>query len=238
MTGSQIFPITLPAFGSFRLPFQGSYFKIRRSTGAVDVKGSAFGKLAALEAGQGQRNTRFEDLTLTDASGAINEIEIIVAAAEFVDDRVTGEVSVIDGAIARTLSGVEYTVTMLSGAVVAGDTFAAQLWNPAGSGKRLILSAIYTSVSGYLIDTTAAIGVVQGAPQQKRLVGGAASLAETRRYNATGVPVGSNLWYQGNAAAFQPQAPWIIAAGRGVAMYSIPTGTAGVMCFDFREEAA
>ena len=60
--------------------------------------------LSPLYAGQGQRK-EFQRLTVTDKSGAANVVLIIVADDDFIDDRITGEVSVIDGSKARTKTG-------------------------------------------------------------------------------------------------------------------------------------
>lgn len=235
MIGAKVYPIELAAFGTFRLPVQGSYFKIRTATGRVEVSGNTFGKLGALDAGQGLRGAWFDDLTLTDVSGGANEIEIIVAAAEFVDDRITGEVSVIDGARGRTLAGDEFTSSTWTGAVAAGETGAVQLWNPLGSGVRLVIAGYLATNYTTLIDTTASLGAVVGVARNKRRGAGGASVCEVRRLVAVGAPAGNELWQAPSGLPVYPTAPWIIEPNRGIALYA-PVAANFVGCFDFREE--
>src|SRR5207253_5023923 len=85
----------------------GSYFKVLSATGTFEVTGDAFGQLGALLPGQGLRleEGQFTRLTFRDTSGAPNLLYVLVAGDGFIDDRITGEVSVIDGEKARTLAG-------------------------------------------------------------------------------------------------------------------------------------
>jgi hypothetical protein len=87
---------------------EGDYFKIKSSSGSLTVTGDTFGSLGGMLQGQGLRDTDFKRLTLTDETGAINNGYLLVSDGNFVDDRITGEVSVIDGGKARTLSNIAF----------------------------------------------------------------------------------------------------------------------------------
>lgn len=193
------------------LPVSGTYFRILSCTGSVYIRlqdGSIAGPFAA---GQGLKNQKFDALILIDASGAANKGVIIIAGADFVDDRITGEVSVIDGEKARTLAG-----SMLSAApfkvASAAQLAMVQIWNPSTT-KNLILSQIsYVStvangVNIYSIAATLATDIT-GVSAGNKLLGGAFGIAQIRADYQAALPVfANNLLHADNLVAFQNQ-PW------------------------------
>lgn len=88
----KVYPVTLPANGAFRLPAAGAYFRVMSATGAVDVTVEGVGTLPALQAGQAFKGINFNGLVLQDASGAPNTVQLLVASAEFQDNRLNGTV--------------------------------------------------------------------------------------------------------------------------------------------------
>ena len=138
MSQFNFYDFNLTAGGSQYLPVVGSYFRIISATGDVSVQQDNGATGGPFQPGRGLKNQNFQALTIFDKSGAANKGVIMVAGADFVDDRITGEVSVIDGGKSRTLSGVAYTFGFSAGAHVGGPPFAI-LYNPAGSGKNLIV---------------------------------------------------------------------------------------------------
>lgn len=147
MRASKLYPFLIPANGSINLLVSGDYFKIKSATGSISVTGDSFGTLAGILPGQGLRDTDFTRLTLTDETGSPNAGYVLVSDGTFVDDRVTGEVSVIDGEKARTLAGGMYGGTPFSVVPSATNYSIVQLWNPAGSNKNLIVTQSSASVS-------------------------------------------------------------------------------------------
>lgn len=139
---AKIYPFTIGAYEALPLLVQGSYFKIASSTGVLDVTGDTFGTIEGVLAGQGLRGHAFQRLTLRDRSGAANVVRLLVADELFVDDRITGEVSVIDGNKARSIAGAAMAWRISSYATVAGNRALSQIWNPAGSGRRIIVDAM------------------------------------------------------------------------------------------------
>ena len=84
--------------------------------------------------------------------------------------RVAGSVEVIDGGKARSLANIAGVGNVTSGASVGNFSYA-QLWNPAGSGWRLIVKSILagSSTAGELAIRThnAALATLQGQPVSK-----------------------------------------------------------------------
>lgn len=105
MIPAKIYPLTVPGGGTFVLPASGAMFKILSATGPVIVTGDTFGNLGQVDAGQGLTlPAQFGRLTLTDMTGADNALQVLVADAGFIDDRIAGIVETIDSAANRSLA--------------------------------------------------------------------------------------------------------------------------------------
>lgn len=140
---AQIYTFTLAANASQVILNENGFYKILSATGTVRVNRESGTSLATMIAGYGE-SEEFKRLTVTDTSGAQNTVTVLVADRSFVDSRVYGEVSVIDGAKARTLNNSAQMSSVGLGAV-AGQYATHQLWNPAGSGKNVIIEAYSVS---------------------------------------------------------------------------------------------
>ncbi|NUO87669.1 MAG: hypothetical protein HOQ37_16370 [Cupriavidus sp.] len=81
---------------------------------------------------------------------------LMIGSGDFFDRRISGTVDVIDGAKARTLGGIAFSGYAAS-AAVAAQYSRLQLWNPAGSGKRLVVESV-TQMTG----STGANGITMG----------------------------------------------------------------------------
>jgi hypothetical protein len=154
MRPTKIYPFTIPANGAFPLLASGDFFKVLSASGTFEVIGDQFGQLGALQPGQGLRDTEFNRLTFRDTSGAANNLRVLVADGAFIDDRITGEVSVLDGGKARTLSNSAFLLVSNLGPSVGMDCIAG-LWNPANSGSNLIIEQVTATVS---VDSTVYFG--------------------------------------------------------------------------------
>lgn len=178
---ARIYDFTLTSGGMQRLPVVGDFFKVISATGTINVNVDT-GATLDLMPGQGLREFNFNALTITDKSGAANSGTILVGFSGMIDDRVTGEVSIIEGGAQRTRSGLAFAVSHFEPGV-AGNYGHVQLWNPAGSGKRAVVSEL-----GWDLTATgtvqvrmhnAALSTFQTVGKSKRS-GGALSVMEVR----------------------------------------------------------
>lgn len=139
---AKIYPFTIGAYEALPIMVQGSYFKILSATGMVDVTGDTFGTVEAMLAGQGLRGQDFRRLVIRDRSGSPNMVRLLVSDDQFIDDRITGEVSVVDGNKARSVAGGAMTWRLSTASVGANGRPLSQIWNPAGTGRRIIIDAL------------------------------------------------------------------------------------------------
>ena len=194
---AKIYDFTIPANGSFTLLVEGSYYRILSSSGALEVKRNGGSGVGPIYAGQGERDEEFKRITLVDKTGAINSGYIIISDGTFVDDRITGEVSVIDGELSRSKSGASFISTGAVSGVAAQYSYH-ELWNPVGSGKRVIVSDyIHSSnVSTVcVIQRSNALLSAAASAINKSSVGGA-SVAKVGTGNTAAIPgVGIELFY-------------------------------------------
>lgn len=145
MKPAQIYTYTIPANGSVRILVEGSFIKILACTGAVAISGD-FGTLGPILAGQGQKDSPSKSYAVNDLSGAVNMVRVLIADSGFIDDRISGEVSVIDGGKFRTIAGTAFQATC--GTVSDATTGpAVYLQNPIGSGKNIIVKSLRVSLS-------------------------------------------------------------------------------------------
>lgn len=173
MTPAKIYPFSIPAGGSFPLLVIGDYCKILTSSGPLEIDGDTFGNIGPILAGQGVQDAPFHRLVLNDRSGALNNGTILIADNAFIDDRISGEVSVIDGGKARTLSeraGFATVARIADVALVSNS----QIWNPSTSGLNVFVQKItYTSTTGAgiigLRSNTVALNTSAGNPASKNL---------------------------------------------------------------------
>lgn len=139
MTPAKIYSFSIPAGGSFPLMVIGDYCKILTSSGPLTLTGDTFGTLGPILAGQGVENSTFKRLVLTDNTGAVNKGTILIADNKFIDDRITGEVSIIDGEKSRVLAAQYFAASPAITAVNYGNI---QLFNPVGSGKNVFINSL------------------------------------------------------------------------------------------------
>lgn len=147
---AKIYDFTLTAGGAFVLPVEGSYYRIISSTGAVEVKRDGGSGVGPIYAGQGERDEEFKRLTLIDKSGAANTGYIVVSDGTFVDDRITGEVSVIDGGLARTITNSAFIGYGIVTPATTTNNGGLQIWNNAAiGGKNIVVEqmSFYSNVA-------------------------------------------------------------------------------------------
>lgn len=241
---AKIYAFQMAAGGTFQVLAEGSYYKLLSVAGDVSVARDG-GTDMALEVGQGEKDAEFKYLTIRDLSGALNSGTIVVADNTFVDDRVQGLVEVVDGDATRTKAGGMYMATPAS-AAVAGQLSHAQLWNPAGSGKNLIVTAMAvqsTSASTFGIGfNNVALTTDQTATRLMNKKQGLTAGVAQARIQASAAILFTNHGYTLYVPANGYQ-PWpikgaiIVTPGSGLITYNAVANQSQVTNFEFYEEA-
>jgi hypothetical protein len=193
MLPAKIYPLTIAPNASFTLQVVGDMFKVLSASGAFEVTGDTFGSMGAIQPGQGLDNTPFQRLTFRDTSGGSNTLSVLVAGTDFIDDRITGEVSVIDGGKARTLAGLSFMASVnINNAATKFSTF--YLYNFHNSRTTFVTSLLIGSAVAQPIYVCYGSGAPTSPP-----VGAGASMVPKDIGNASG---SSSLFYEvQNAAA-------------------------------------
>lgn len=239
----QTYDFTLAAGGAIQIPATGSFFRVQSATGKVNVT-AEFGALKGLGVGQGARSP-FRILQIQDASGSANVGTIIVGDAEFVDDRISGEVSVIDGEKSRALAGGMFSGAASIG-LLPGLNSHIQLWNPAGSGKNLILNQIQI---GSNVGTQYAFGFLSaplttdftstGLGNKRQGASGGAAMLKTQ-FNAT--PLMTTVLHMGYLLAsanylIPIKGAFVILPNSGMTVQNLIANTSLIGTFEWIEES-
>lgn len=172
---------------------------------------------------------------------------LMIGTGDFFDQRISGTVDVIDGGKARTLGSIAFGAFAYQANVAAQYT-RVQLWNPAGSAKRIVLEnliglATTTGAAvGHIRLINTALGTLSGTGNSK-LAGGAASVMELRTDTTATVSPNSAALASlsipvSQMQPYKPVEPLIVPPGWGVVYW----GTAGNIdfgvSFEWYEEAA
>ena len=239
---AKIYDFTLTAGGVQRLPVVGDYFKLLSCTGNLEISCDTGAQLDLL-AGQGLRDYGFHVLTIKDKSGSGNVGRVLVGYSSMVDDRVTGEVSVIDGGKSRTFSGAAFAWAG-GNTATAGNFPVCQLQNPVGSGKNIVVKAISLNLSGagtaYVSEKVNPDQTSFGAPTSSKLVGNGGSIALVRGGSVASLasPKFLDVRVFGAAGSFDRvlQEPIVLRPGFGIDMVSqLPASTLN-WCSEWIEE--
>ena len=187
---SRIYDFSLTAGGSFHLLVQGDYLRIMDSTGQLEVITDNY-RIGPIMAGQGQAKSPYTRVTLVDKSGNPNIGHVLIAGSDFIDNRINGEVSVIDGEKSRTLAGGMFSGTAIS-LNTAGQYNFTQLWNPVASEKNLIVTQLsFSSGAAATVDwylKNSALTNNQSASRiQNKYAGKLLGVAEVRSMEQVGV---------------------------------------------------
>lgn len=166
--------------------------------------------------------------------GGIGTIEgkLVFGNAGFTDNRlqVAGAVEVIDGGKARTIAGTAF-LQYGTCSEVASQWAHVQIWNPAGSGRNVIVKAIdYSSSQNSaigLVNYTAGLPTATGqASLSKRLDG--SSVVSVWKENVAGGYRGQIVWGVQVAAGITYskvfQEPIVIVPGRGLTFANLTAG--------------
>jgi len=223
----ELITVPMAAGGQSRFELAGDYFEIIESQYPITVlledrNGAQIGRMGSAEASYFLRDTPFNAITI--ASAQAQTVRIAFGSGEAGTRRTAGFVQVVDGGKARTLAGTAFGWASGCGATAA--TYAsAQLWNPAGSTKRLIVKTIKASVNTPSIvavhTRTTQLASAASAIVNSKLPGGPAPVA-TMRFENLAAPTASPVYvdYVPFSAAGQSlitlQEPVILVPGSGL----------------------
>lgn len=240
----QPYDFTIPAGGAVQLAVCGSTAKILAASGAVQIQTDTGARILAMP-GQGVRNFDFGKITLVDKSGAVNKGFIWIADADMIDDRITGEVSVIDGAKSRVLSNTAFcrSITFNPGGAAYGT---AEIWNPAGSGKNLIVEEL-TLLQGFAAGAYFNVGFGNTAQYAtpatglSKKSGGVVSLGQIARNDEAVAGTGLNGQYVfappvNQTVGFGLKEPFIIQPGATLRVQASFVGSVVSVGFQWFEE--
>lgn len=248
MTPAKIYRFVVPAGGAFQLQALGEYFKVLEASGALEVRGDTFGTVGQLQPGQGLADTPFARLEFRDLSGFANTVAIVLAGANFVDDRVQGVVEVMDGNKARSISGAGYQWRCSSVTTNAANRPVSQLWNPPGSGVRVIVDGLLFGCTVATAINWGAINVAMPNPAASAiysvLAGGPGPKAvplvnESAPFPALSSVLGAIYVPASGAVEVNLRRPIVLPPGMGLCAVTDQVGTPIVLsgCMQFFEEA-
>ncbi|MBB1602546.1 hypothetical protein [Variovorax sp. UMC13] len=260
MKPTKIYTFTVPANAAFPLLAMGDFFKIQAATGPVEVRGDTFGTIGGVLPGQGLERTPFNRLEFRDISGGDNQISLLVADQAFVDDRISGEVSVIDGNTALTKAGLAF-IASANASAAPGNLFFVQLHNKSTDTLLRLNKVRYqTAMNAAATGAFSVQHLFTNAPQvvagttvkpayRKNVVGVpiVSTKAEVRACSAANLPAGVStviVGYDPNPAAqiIEFREPLILRPGCGFCMQMdtqmVASGSANLgAVFEFVEES-
>lgn len=125
-------------------------------------------------------------------TGGFNSVQITSTQAQYIrffvgsgdagTRRISSSVSIVDGGKARTIAGAAF-MDVFGPNSVANQFSYAQIWNPAGSGKRVIVSQVSgTSQAGGYLTLAFSAGMLPTLLRKagSKISGGAASVVDCR----------------------------------------------------------
>lgn len=152
---------------------------------------------------------------------------VTIGLGQIQDNRITGEVSIIDGGSARTRAGKAFSSNIFC-AAVAAQYAHCQLWNQSTTVNMMVeqLIAFSTAAVGVTIrGHNAQLSTPSGsANPQSKYIGGAASANQNRIQNAVaaipvGATIGSLLMAANAMAIYKLTEPILIQPSQGLVLY-------------------
>jgi hypothetical protein len=140
----------IPAQGT-RLDLSGRYFFVMNQQSLIDItvnrQNTAVGVAKGLSQGfrYGPAAEKFTSLDVKNANGNAQRIQLAIADDPVEYTALTGTVNVIDQSTGRAVALAQRAfIGFILHAPATGQYVAVQLWNPADSGRNVILKRIYT----------------------------------------------------------------------------------------------
>lgn len=239
----------------FNLEAQGNYVRYRKVLTGIDApeilietnKGDLIPLLPGEDAYLGEMCEHFK---VFNVLGTVAMTGVLMIAGgfdgvKFSSDRISGEVSVIDGGRSKTMAGAAFSAYASVGAVSAKYGHALLL-NPVGSGKRVIVESstydISTSDGVILVGTySTVLGNIGTAPLNKYVKASPTAAAAQVSYDflSSGLTFGNQEVR--TVKGYSPYSrkhtqPIILAPGYGIAVQHLSTNQGLSVYWEFNEE--
>ena len=187
----------------------------------------------------------FREIYVSNLSGLATLGTLIVGDQDFIDDRVSGSVEVIDGERSKVQSGVVFSGVCEIAGTTAGPRI--QVYNAAGSGRNVVVTSVMlgsaTADSWALrVSPTQLANLAPEQPNNHDSTG-AAPTATTLRYDTTG-PVITLKGYRvgflqaGADRQLTLPRPLLLRPGYGALVIANLTATSLRAAFEFEEYPA
>jgi hypothetical protein len=233
--GIETLSMVLAANESREVDVSGEYFELRAAVYEVafvellDRSGGVRAKVSQPLESDYVRPGLFEKVRITNGATA-QTVKFVYGTGDAGSRRnsgnvtvqgtvgVSGTVSVVDGGKARTLANQVFGYRAFIGAAGAGIYNYGQIWNPAASGKRLVVKSLMCSGAGATVMIgNAVIGAANGTVKSK-LSGGAAPSAESYLAQTAGAVAGATSQVDSipNGVPNVQQEPIVIKPGYGL----------------------
>lgn len=245
MSDTRIYAFRVAPGAMFPLDVEGKNFIVKTSSGPVNVKWPG-GYLQSLEAGQGQNIPKgFQRLNMTNPGAVTVYGTLLISDEDFIDKRITGDVSVIDGEKARTLAGGGFMGHVTCG--VGGDYPAVQLFNNSTTNNLIVtgLSASLDVAGSIYLYGSGTVLAVGAATPANALVGSAAASSALLRSEGFGAwpPNPYNILKSFSIGAASPEEiklsrPIVVPPAFGLNVIGAPVSANLAGNFEWFEEAA
>lgn len=214
----------LTAAKRLEIGIAGSFLRLSECAWPVTVTllkgGRVIGSMSNMQAGDYVDNVEFDGVLVVN--GATEQtVGIQIADGGAGSNRVLGEVAVIDGGRARTISGQAF-IGQAWQPGVAGQYPHVQILNQAGSGKNVVIEgfAATGAAAGYINIRDYSTALTLASNGKCKKIGGAASSAELRVGSNASVLGGSPLIGAYMAASgnysYKFNEPIILVPGQGI----------------------
>lgn len=181
--------------------------------------------------------------TITIESAQAQSVRFAYGSSEAGTRRTAGIVQVVDGSRALVEAGTAF-LGYVSAAAAAAMNSQVQLWNPAGSGKNLIVKSIFlTAATAFVVRSANAALPTLGTdnpPKNKLLGSPMAPVSEVRTRNNTavmeGVILGPVVYVMANdSKGFTFNEPIIVPPGTGLNVAASTVNQTVAASYDFYE---
>lgn len=209
--------------------FNGGYFEVLDCVYPVNVQligrnGEIKGIMRNAEASFYLREGDYQ--TIVIESPQAQTVRFAYGSSEAGTRRTAGIVQVVDGSRAIVESGASF-MTFIGVAGVAAMVSQLQLWNPPGSGKKLIVKSLFLTSSvnvvyGVSFSNVALPTLSPSSPPKNKLFGSPiVTVAEARTRNNTAVVEGTGLGpavyvLANDSKSFMFNEPLIVPPGYGL----------------------
>lgn len=214
----------IDAPGSFVYFYKGS---AGGADPTITLRGVSTGLRLLLAPGQGYRlpeGAQEETSWVIGNYASVGTIAgtLLIGRGDVTDNRTSGQVEVIDGEQARVLAGISFVGSVaITG--VAGQNAYCQLWNPAGSGRNLVVGnlsfASSTAVGIYVFFKNAALANAGPVVTNKKadiLTTGVAKLQSETAVAAPASAMWSGFLSGGVVTPWQPKGGLVVPPGWGI----------------------